>query len=92
VVRVDTGSQLTALGADRGEPDRWLDQERGGHARHRRHQRETGITSINEGTVQLATEGASANRQSLVIRQGGTLDLNGVNTARRSVASRERAP
>jgi autotransporter-associated beta strand protein len=42
---------------------------------------QTGITSINEGTVQLSGAGRlSGASQQLDLRQGATLDLNGVST------------
>ncbi|WP_395741588.1 autotransporter-associated beta strand repeat-containing protein [Prosthecobacter sp.] len=42
---------------------------------------QTGITTINEGTVQLSGSGRlSGNSQGLDLRQGATLDLNGVST------------
>ncbi len=43
---------------------------------------QTGATNINEGTIRLSGIGRiSANFQALSIRQGGTLDLNGVSTS-----------
>ena len=42
---------------------------------------QTGATTINEGTIQLSGSGRlSGANAALVIRQGGTLDLNGVST------------
>ncbi len=49
---------------------------------------QTGATTINQGTVQLAPGGRlSANTQAFVIRQGATLDLNGVNVSQTATTS-----
>lgn len=40
----------------------------------------TGVTTINEGTIQLSGVGRVGNAVSTTIRQAGTLDLNGVST------------